>query len=475
MQPKQNYLNGQWVGGAETIEVANPATGQPLARVATVTREQVRQALVDAQASFEPWRALPAKTRADYLLAVAAELGRRSEEIAKLITQENGKPLAQSRGEVAMSVDHLRWFAEECRRAYGRMIPHQAPGKRNFVLKHPVGVVAAISPWNFPLVLGVRKIAPALAAGCPTILKPASQTPLCNLAFAECCEAAKLPKGVFQVVNGSASMIGDEFLGNPICKKITFTGSTEVGQKLIQGAARDVKKLSLELGGHAPCIVFDDADLNRAVEGVLLAKFRNTGQSCIAANRIYVQAGIYDRFVAAFVERTKALKIGNGLEGEQDVGPVVNEKGLTFALDQIDDAQRRGARVLAGGKRMSGAGFFLEPTVIVDVPDGASCMNEETFAPVAPIVRFDTEDEAIAKANASPYGLSAYAFTTNLDRMFRVAERLEAGTIGINDGVPTTSNAPFGGMKHSGWGRELGSEGLEAFLETKHVSIGVIE
>ena len=475
MDPKKNYLNGQWVGGGEMIDVVNPATGQTIANVATVTRDQVRQALIDAQAAFEPWRALPAKSRADFLLAIAAELARRTEEVARLITQENGKPLAQSRGEVAMSVDHLRWFAEECRRAYGRMIPHQAPGKRNFVLKHPVGVVAAIAPWNFPLVLSVRKIAPALAAGCPTILKPASQTPLCNIGFAECCEAAKLPKGVFQLVVGSASMIGEEFLSNPICKKITFTGSTEVGQKLIAGAARDVKKLSLELGGHAPCIVFDDAELDRAVEGVLAAKFRNTGQSCIAANRIYVQAEVYDWFVAMFVKRVKAFKTGNGLEGDQDIGPVVNEKGLNFALDQIEDAKRRGARVLAGGKRIGNAGFFLEPTVLADVPDDAACMHEETFAPVAPIVRFEKEEDAIRMANASPFGLSAYAFTTNLDRMFRVAEKLEAGTIGINDGVPTTSNAPFGGMKHSGWGRELGSEGLDAFLETKHVSIGVIE
>jgi len=475
MDVKKNYLNGDWVGGGEAIDVVNPATGQAIAKVSTASRQQVRQALKDAQAASDPWRALPAKTRADFLFAIAAELSRRGEEIAKLVTQENGKPLSQSRGEVAMSVDHLRWFAEECRRAYGRMIPHQSLGKRNLVLKHPVGVVAAISPWNFPLVLSVRKIAPALAAGCPTILKPASQTPLCNIAFAECCEAAKLPRGVFQLVVGDASMIGEEFLSNPICRKITFTGSTEVGQKLIAGAARDVKRLSLELGGHAPCIVFDDAGLDRAVEGVLLAKFRNTGQSCIAANRIYVQAGIYDRFVAAFVERTKRLKVGNGLEGEQDIGPVVNERGLQFALDQIDDAKQRGAKILTGGKRLNRSGFFLEPSVLVDVPADASCMHEETFAPVAPIVRFEKEEDAIRQANDSLFGLSAYAFTTNVDRMFRVAEKLDAGTIGINDGVPTTSTAPFGGMKHSGWGRELGSEGLDAFLETKHVSIGVIE
>jgi succinate-semialdehyde dehydrogenase/glutarate-semialdehyde dehydrogenase len=472
---KPNYLNGQWIGGGETIDVVNPATGKAFARVASVNRDQVRQALADAQAALDGWRKLPAKARADHLLAIAGELNRRSDDVARLMTQENGKPLAQSKGEVAMSVDHLRWFAEECRRAYGRVIPHQASGKRNLVLKMPVGVVGAISPWNFPLVLSVRKVAPALAAGCTTILKPASQTPLCNIAFAECCGAAKLPNGVFQLINGPAGMIGEEFLDNPICRKITFTGSTEVGQKLIAGAAGGVKKLSLELGGCAPAIVFDDADLGRAVEGAMGAKFRNTGQSCIAANRIYVQARIYDRFVTAFVEHVKRLRTGDGLEGEQDVGPVVNERGLQFALDQIEDAQRRGAKLLAGGKRMNRSGFFLEPTVLVDVPDDAACMREETFAPVAPIARFDKEAEAIANANASPFGLSAYAFTSSIDRMFRVAEQLEAGTIGINDGIPTTSTAPFGGFKHSGWGRELGSEGLEAFLETKHVSIGVIE
>jgi succinate-semialdehyde dehydrogenase/glutarate-semialdehyde dehydrogenase len=472
---KPNYLNGQWIGGGETIDVVNPATGKAFARVASVNRDQVRQALADAQAALDGWRKLPANARADQLLAIAGELNRRSDDVARLMTQENGKPLAQSKGEVAMSVDHLRWFAEECRRAYGRVIPHQASGKRNLVLKMPVGVVGAISPWNFPLVLSVRKVAPALAAGCTTILKPASQTPLCNIAFAECCGAAKLPNGVFQLINGPAGMIGEEFLDNPICRKITFTGSTEVGQKLIAGAAGGVKKLSLELGGCAPAIVFDDADLGRAVEGAMGAKFRNTGQSCIAANRIYVQARIYDRFVTAFVEHVKRLRTGDGLEGEQDVGPVVNERGLQFALDQIEDAQRRGAKLLAGGKRMNRSGFFLEPTVLVDVPDDAACMREETFAPVAPIARFDKEAEAIANANASPFGLSAYAFTSSIDRMFRVAEQLEAGTIGINDGIPTTSTAPFGGFKHSGWGRELGSEGLEAFLETKHVSIGVIE
>jgi len=473
METKPIYLNGQWVSSSETITVINPATEEPIAKVATVNQAQVHQAIADAHAAFGAWRDLPAKARADYLLAVAAELNRRGDEIARMITQENGKALAQSKGEVAMSVDHLRWFAEECRRAYGRIIPNQVAGKRHLVMKSAIGVVGAISPWNFPLVLAVRKIAPAMAAGCPVVLKPASQTPLCTLALAECMHAAKIPAGVFQVVIGNATMIGNEMLNNALCRKITFTGSTQVGKLLIQGAAKQVKPLSLELGGHAPAIVFDDADLNRAVDQALIAKFRNTGQSCIAANRLYVQSGIYDRFVQAFVAKTKAMKVGNGLDEGVEIGAMVNEKGLQHALDQIQDAVSKGAKIACGGKRFGNKGYFLEPTVLIDVPDNASCMDVETFAPMAPIVKFEREEEAIAKANNSPYGLSAYAFTSNLDRMFRVAEKLEAGTIGINDGAPSTSNAPFGGMKESGWGRELGSEGLDGFLETKHVSIGL--
>jgi succinate-semialdehyde dehydrogenase/glutarate-semialdehyde dehydrogenase len=467
------YLNGKWVESSDTITVINPATEEPVARVSTVDRAGVKRALADAHAAFPAWRDLTAMARGNYLLAIAAEVQKRADEIARAITQENGKPLAQSKGEVGMTIDHLRWFAEEGRRAYGRIIPHQTNGKRNLVIKSPVGVVGAIAPWNFPLVLSVRKVAPALAAGCPVILKPASQTPVCNLLFAECVDAAKLPAGVFQVILGSAREISEEFLTNPICRKITFTGSTEVGQTLIQGAAKQVKMLSLELGGHAPALVFDDADLNKAVEQALIAKFRNTGQSCIAANRLYVQAGIYDRFVEAFVAKAKAMKVGNGLEDGVEIGALVNQKGLDFALAQIDDAVKKGAKVLCGGQRQGTKGFFLQATVLGDVPDNAACMSEETFAPVAPIVKFTTEEEGIAKANASPFGLSAYAFTQSLDRAFRVMEKLEAGTIGINDGAPTTSNAPFGGIKMSGWGRELGTEGLDAFLETKHVSLGM--
>ncbi len=372
-----------------------------------------------------------------------------------------------------MSVDHLRWFAEEARRAYGRIVPHQADGKRHLVVKTPMGVVAAISPWNFPLVLAVRKIAPALAAGNTVILKPASATPICAALFAECVDAAKLPKGVFQLVAGSAREIAQEFLDNPLCRKITFTGSTEVGKELIRGAANQVKPLSLELGGHAPVLVFDDADLDGAVEGAMITKFRNSGQSCIASNRIFVQRGIYQKFLEKFVAQTKALKTGDGFEDGVSVGPLANEEGLNKAIEHIHDATKRGARLLCGGKRIARQGFFLEPTVLADVPANATCMRDETFAPVAAICAFDTEEEAIERANNSPFGLSAYAFTRDLSRTFRLMEKIECGMIGINDGVPTTSQCPFGGVKQSGWGRELGIEGMDAFLETKHVSLGL--
>lgn len=471
-RPQPAYINGKWVETGEELGVVNPATGETIARVATVKREQVRAALEAAHDALGAWRAKTAKERGAALNRVADELVGRADEIARTITLENGKPLAQSRGEVAMSEDHLRWFAEEGKRAYGRLIPHQAQGRRNLVVKTPIGVVGAISPWNFPLVLAVRKVAPALAAGCTVVLKPSSQTPLCAVALAQCMEAAGIPAGVFQLVMGSARMIAEEFLQNPLCRKITFTGSTEVGRELIRGAAQTVKPLSLELGGLAPLLVFEDCDMDRAVEQTLIAKFRNTGQSCIAANRIYVQRSIYGDFVERFVAGVKKLKTGPGLEAGVDIGPLINQEGLDSALKQIEDAERRGGRVLCGGKRMGSSGYFLEPTVIEGAEQGALCMCEETFAPMAPISSFETEEEAVERANASEYGLSAYAMTRDVGRIFRLAERIEAGTLGINDGAPTTSQSPFGGVKQSGWGRELGSEGLEAFLETKHVSIG---
>lgn len=466
------YLNGKWVMSETTIPVIDPATGETFATVSTVDRDGVRQALEDAQAALPGWRALTGMQRGDYLLAIAAEVRNRADEIATVMTQENGKALAQSKGEVNGTIDHLRWFAEEARRAYGRVVPQQAPGKRHLVLKSPVGVVGAIAPWNFPLILSIRKAAPALAAGCPVVLKPASATPLCNLLFAECVAAAGLPPGVFQVVLGKASQIAAEMLENPICRKISFTGSTQVGKRLIEGAAKTCTRLSLELGGNAPVIVFADADMDVAVEGTLMAKFRNTGQSCIAANRIYVERPIYEQFLTAFTEKLQQQKVGHGLEEGVEIGAMIDEPALAGALKMIDDAIEQGARLVCGGKRWGERGSFLAPTILADVPDGAGCMNEEIFAPVAAVTPFDDEAEVIAKANDTEYGLAAYAFTSNLARAWRVAEALEAGTVGINDGVPSTSNCPFGGFKESGWGRELGMEGLDAFLETKHVSFG---
>jgi succinate-semialdehyde dehydrogenase/glutarate-semialdehyde dehydrogenase len=467
------YLNGEWTRAEKTLRVTNPATGEAIGEVCTVGRTAVGQAVSDAHAAFQGWRQLTGKARGEFLRKISDELERRRDEIARTITMENGKPLAQSQGEVALSVDHLRWFAEEARRAYGRIVPHQTDGKRHLIMKTPMGVVGAISPWNFPLVLALRKVAPALAAGCTVILKPASATPLCAVALAECVAAAQLPKGVFQLVAGSAGEIAAEFLENPLCRKITFTGSTQVGRQLIQGAAPGIKPLSLELGGHAPLLVFEDADLDAAVEGAMITKFRNTGQSCIASNRIYVQRPIYAKFLEQFAEKTRALKTGDGLEAGVQVGPLINEAGLMQALAHIEDAVKRGARLLCGGKRINRPGWFLEPTILADVPGDAVCMNEETFAPVAPVCAFDTEAEGIERANGSCYGLSAYAFTRDLQRAFRLMESLEAGTIGLNDSVPSTSNCPFGGFKQSGWGRELGSEGMDAFLETKHISLGL--
>jgi succinate-semialdehyde dehydrogenase/glutarate-semialdehyde dehydrogenase len=468
------YLNGELKTTEKTYVVADPANGREVARMSTVDRPAVARAIKDAHAAFPGWRQTPGKKRGEWLRQMADGLHGRREEIARLITLENGKPLAQSQGEVAMSVDHLTWFAEEARRGYGRIIPNQVEGKRHLVIKTPIGVVGAISPWNFPLVLAIRKVAPALAAGCPVILKPASRTPLACAAFAECVDAVKLPKGVFQLVAGSASEIGKEFLDNPLCRKITFTGSTEVGRQLIEGAAKNIKPLSLELGGHAPVVVFDDANVEAAVEGVMVAKFRNSGQSCIAANRIYVQRGIYDAFLKLFGEKVRALKVGEGIDPEVQIGALIDEEAVAKAVAHVEDALKRGARLLCGGKRLNRAGKFFEATVLVDVPREGLCMKEETFAPIAPVCAFDTEAEAIEQANNSPFGLSAYVFTRDVARVFRLSEALEAGMIGVNDGLPTTSQAPFGGVKQSGWGRELGIEGMDAFLETKHVSIGIL-
>lgn len=454
----------------------DPATREVVGRVATVDAEGVRAALDDAAAAWPGWRRLTGKERGAYLRAIARGVDARADEIARVLTRENGKPLAQSRGEVGMTVDHLEWFAEEARRSYGRVIPQQVHGKRHVVIRQPVGVVGAIAPWNFPLVLAVRKVAPALAAGCPVVLKPASATPLSAVLLAEAVHEAGLPAGVFQLVLGRAKTVAEVMFEHPACRKVSFTGSTAVGRELMRLAADDITKLSLELGGNAPVIIFDDADLEQAVEGALITKFRNTGQSCIAANRVYVQRGIYDAFRDAFVARVRELEVGNGMTEGVDIGPMVDADALEAAEASIEAARSAGATVLCGGARQSGVdGHFLQPTVLEGIPDDHPCVVQETFAPIAPLLAFDEEAEVIERANRTEYGLAAYVFTADLARAWRMGEALEAGTVGINDAVPSTSQSPFGGMKQSGMGRELGTEGLDAFLETKHMSFGGID
>lgn len=467
------YLNGDWLLTTDTTPVVNPANEEIVARMSAVDRARVALAIQDAHTAFQGWRQVPGKGRGENLEKIAAELERRREEIARIVTLESGKPLTQSQGEVAMAVDHLRWFAGEARRAFGRVVPHQAEGKRHLVLKTPLGVVAAITPFNFPLLLAVRKVAAALAAGCTVVHKPARHTPLSAVAFAECVDAVELPPGVFQLVTGDAAEFTREFLEHPLCRKISFTGSTEVGKKLIAGAAQQVKPLSLELGGNAPLLVFDDCNLSEAVRGTLMAKFRNSGQSGLAANRIYVQRPVYEEFLDLLTERVQALVVGDGVEPQTQIGPLISQEALDKAAEHVDDAIKGGARLLCGGKRVARPGFFFEPTVLGEVGRNSLCMFEETFGPVAPVTPFGSEREGIELANNSNFGLGAYVFTRDLKRTFRLAELLDAGTIGINDGLPTASPCPVGGSKHSGWGRELGSEGLDAFLETKHVSIDV--
>ena len=473
MKPHPVYLNGTLIYAEDTIPVINPSTADPFAQMCVVGRQRVAQAVAHAHEAFAGWRSLTGKGRGEMLHKVANEVERRREEMARVITLENGKPVGQSHGEVALAVDHLRWFAEEARRVYGRIVPHQAEGKRHLVIKSPVGVVGAITPWNFPLMLATRKVGAALAAGCPVILRPSSRTPVSASILAECVDGAGLPKGVFQLVVGDADEIAAEFLENPLCRKVTFTGSTEVGRTLIQGAAAQIKSLSLELSGNAAALVFDDCNVEDAVRATVTAKFRNAGQSCIAANRIYVQRGIYKQFLNLLVEQARQLKVGDGFDPNVQLGPLIDEEALVRSVEHVNDAVKGGAKLLCGGNVAMQPGYFLEPTVLSDVPRASLCMFEETFAPIAPVSAFDTESEAIDLANDSTHGLSAYVFTRDLSRMFRLTEALEAGIIGVNDGLPTTSQCPFGGVKQSGWGRELGSEGIEAFLETKHVSIVV--
>jgi len=396
----------------------------------------------------------------------------RADDMARTLTMEQGKPLAEAKGEVLHSADTFEWFAEEGKRAYGQVIPNSVPGKKHVTLKHPVGVVGAISPWNFPLTLQSRKIAPALAVGCTIVCKPATQSPLILVKLFECMIDAGLPAGVANLVTGPAQDVADEFLENPIVRKISFTGSTEVGKQLMKGAADQVKRLSLELGGHAPFIVFPDADPEVGAKLAVMGKFRNNGQVCIAPSRFYVHSDVRKKFTEAVIDFTRALKVGNGLDAGIEIGPMFEKKALDSTQSLIDDAKGRGAKILTGGKKSDrfAKGYFFEPTVIGDLPLDARIMTEEPFAPVLPVLDFNNLDDVIRAANNTRYGLAAYVFTNDLSIAWKMAEGLEAGIIGINDPVPATPQCPFGGMKESGYGRELGHEGLEAYLETKYVS-----
>jgi succinate-semialdehyde dehydrogenase/glutarate-semialdehyde dehydrogenase len=471
------YIDGRWCDaeGGKTLAVVNPADETTLADVAYGGGGEARRAIEAAARAFPAWRAATAYDRAKILKKTAELLRERAETIARTLTQEQGKPLPEAKAEILHAADTFEWFAEEGKRAYGRIIPPSNPAKRHYAIKHPVGVVATITPWNFPAALPSRKIAPALAVGCTVVSRPAEQTPLTLIQMFECLADAGLPPGVANLVMGPPRPIADAFFASPEVRKVSFTGSTEVGKELIRRSADDVKRLSLELGGHAPLIVFPDADVSQVAQAAVIGKFRNNGQVCIAPSRFYVHEKVSKDFTEAAVELTRKLKLGNGLEEGVQVGPMLEPKALDKTTSLIEDARGKGAKILTGGGRSSrfDKGYFFEPTVIREVDGAMRIMTEEPFAPVMPLLDFSKLDDVIAAANNTPYGLAAYVFTNDLTVATRMAEGLEAGIIGINDPVPATPQCPFGGMKESGLGRELGIEGLDAYLETKYVSIGL--
>ncbi|WP_400164542.1 NAD-dependent succinate-semialdehyde dehydrogenase [Brevibacillus sp. TJ4] len=473
------YINGEWreAASGKTFDVTNPATGEKVATVAKGGAEDTQAAIDAAQAAFGPWSRLTAKERYAYLKKAADILRARTEEIAQLITREMGKPLAEARGEIGLAIDYLDWYAEEGKRIYGDTIPASAPNKRILVLRQPVGVVGAITPWNFPIAMITRKLAPALAAGCTILLKAASATPLAAIEVFKALDEAGVPKGVANLVNGSASEVVGTMMASPVVRKITFTGSTEVGKQLVRQSADTMKKISMELGGHAPFLVFEDADLEKAAEGAIASKFRNAGQTCVCTNRIYVQKSVADQFAAIMAEKMKQLVVGNGLEAGTTIGPMIDEQAMQKAQEHIDDAVAKGASILCGGGRLTEGEFargnFFAPTVLANATHEMKIASEETFGPVAPIFTFETEAEAIANANNTPFGLASYIFTKDGSRMFRVAEQLDYGIVGINDAMPTVAQAPFGGVKESGVGREGGKYGIEDYLDYKFLSLQI--
>jgi succinate-semialdehyde dehydrogenase/glutarate-semialdehyde dehydrogenase len=467
-------VGGQWIGAASgaTLEVRNPADGGLLGTVPDMGAAETRRAIEAAEAVRPAWAALTARERGVILRRWFDLMMEHREDLARIMTAEQGKPLAESRGEIAYAASFLEWFAEEGRRVYGDVIPTHRAGSRIVVVKQPVGVAAAITPWNFPAAMITRKVGPALAAGCPMVVKPASATPLSALALAALAERAGVPAGVLSVVTGSARAIGGEMTGNPLVRKLSFTGSTETGKALMAAAAGTVKKVSLELGGNAPFIVFDDADLDAAVAGAMVSKYRNMGQTCVCANRLLVQDGIHDAFAAKLAEAVAALKVGDGLEAGVTQGPLINDAAVAKVEEHIADAVGKGARVLVGGARHALGGRFFQPTVLTGAAPGMLLAREETFGPVAPLFRFTDEADAIRLANDTEYGLAAYFYARDLGRVWRVAEALEYGMVGINEGLISTEVAPFGGVKESGIGREGSRYGIEEYLEIKYLLMG---
>ena len=471
-----NLIDGAWVqaDSGQTIAVRNPATGALVGEVPAAGEAETRRAIEAAFRGQKAWRKLTAKERQRPLRRLFDLMMENQDDLATIMTAEQGKPLAESRGEIAYAASFIEFFAEEAKRVYGDTIPQHLPGRRIIVQKEPIGVFAAITPWNFPAAMITRKAGPGWAAGCAGVIRPATQTPFSALALGVLAERAGLPDGICNILTGPATAIGAEMTANPMVRKLTFTGSTSVGAKLLAQCAPTIKKTSMELGGNAPFIVFDDADLDEAVRGAIASKYRNTGQTCVCANRLLVQDGVYDAFVEKLTVAVRALRVGNGMDEGVTQGPLINGDALQKVEDHVADALQRGARVVVGGKRHALGGNFYEPTILADVPRAADIFRDETFGPVAPLFRFSTEDEALEMANDTEFGLAAYFYTRDVGRVFRVAEGIEAGIIGINEGIISTEVAPFGGVKSSGLGREGSKYGIEDYLEVKYLCLGGI-
>lgn len=471
---QQAFVGGAWCDAddGQTIAVTNPANGETVASVPHMGAAETKRAIDAANAAWPAWRKLPAKERAAILRRWSDLMLENADDLALLMTLEQGKPLAEAKGEVAYAASYFEWFGEEAKRVAGETLASPWPDKRIVVTKEPIGVCAAITPWNFPAAMITRKVAPALAAGCPIVLKPAELTPLSALALAVLAERAGVPQGVFSVVIGDSKAIGGEMTGNPLVRKLSFTGSTAVGRLLMEQCAPTVKKISLELGGNAPFIVFDDADLDAAVEGAIASKFRNAGQTCVCANRLYVQDGVYDEFARKLAVAVGKLKVGDGREEGVTQGPLIEEKAVRKIEQHIEDAQAKGAKLLLGGKRHALGHSFFEPTVLTDVTSSMLVAREETFGPLAPLFRFTTEDEVIAMANDTEFGLASYFYARDIGRVWRVAEAIESGMVGVNTGIISTEVAPFGGVKQSGLGREGSTYGMDDYLVVKYICMG---